>query len=76
MSRSIRSREQIRKRAFGGGETVDDALKDKRSLRHQRLAGTKKLLSLVGSNFVPGDKNSVSAIRKSLNAAASSIPPR
>lgn len=69
VARSIRARDRIRRRALGGSENVDDALGDRRSLRHQRLAGTRKLLSLVGANFVPGDQKSVSMMRKNLNQA-------
>ena len=63
IARSLRAREQIRQRAIYRGESAQDALNDRRSLRHQKLAGTKKLMSLVSSNFVPGDEKSVSDVR-------------
>lgn len=69
VARTVRERDRIRRRALYESETTEDALNDRRSLRHQRLAGTKKLLSHVGANFVPGDEKSVSAIRKNLMGA-------
>lgn len=69
LARTLRLREQIRTRALYGGDGVDDPLNDRRSLRHQRLAGAKNLLSLVGANFVPGNEKSVSLVRKNLMAA-------
>ncbi len=69
IARTIRSREQVRSRAMYGGDSVEDPHNDRRSLRHHRLAGAKQLLSLVGANFVPGNQESVSAVRKNLIAA-------
>jgi tight adherence protein C len=67
--RVIRGRERIRQRTFQGDPPRQGVADDRRSLQHQRLAGTKKLLGMVAANFVPGDKNSVSAVRKNLNQA-------
>ncbi len=69
LARTMRGREQIRRRALYDGDSSQDAHNDRRSLRHQRLAGTKRLLSLVGANFVPGNQKSVSEVRKSLMRA-------
>jgi len=65
VARNIGSREKIRQRALHTDPREDDG-SDRRSLRHQRLAGTRKLLSQVGANFIPGNQESVSAIRKKL----------
>lgn len=67
--RAIRGRERIRQRAFHGAGPRADASPDRLTPRHQRIAGAKRLLSLVASNFVPGDKDSVSAVRANLNQA-------
>lgn len=69
IGRVLHGRERIRQRALSGAGKEDDVFNDRRSLRNQRLAGTTKLLSRVGANFVPGDKASVSAVRKNLMAA-------
>lgn len=69
VARTMRGREQIRRRALHSAETEEDVLNDRRSLRHQRMAGTKQLLSHVGANFVPGDEKSVSAVRKNMMQA-------
>jgi len=70
VARAIRGRERVRERVFNfnPGRGSDDA-EDRRSLRHQRLAGARRLLALVGANFVPGDAQSLSAIRKQLMRA-------
>lgn len=69
VAKTFRSREQIRQRALYGPESDADALNDRQSLRHRKMASTARLLSLVGSNFVPGDQESLSTIRKNLMAA-------
>lgn len=65
----VQNREDIRRRALAVDRRVDDPMSDRRSLRHQRLAGTANLLKSVGANFVPTDKKSVSLIRQRLTQA-------
>lgn len=68
-ARSIQSRGRIRQRAFEAQGAGGDASGDRRSPRHHRLAGARRLFAAVGANFVPGDKKSVFAVRKQLNQA-------
>jgi len=68
-ARSMRGRGRIRQRALVPIDAAGDPLNDRRALRNQRLAGAQKLFSLVGANFVPGDKKSVFAVRKTLTQA-------
>lgn len=65
----VQHRENIRRRALAVDGRAEDPLTDRRSLRHQRLAGTASLLKAVGANFVPTDKKSVSLIRQRLTQA-------
>lgn len=64
-----RKREGIRRRAMTPVSAPGDATKDRRSLRHQKMAGASRLLSAVATNFVPVNEASVSMVRKNLNAA-------
>lgn len=63
VSRLIRSREAIRRRALDASALAGPDPNDRRDLRHQRFAATGRLLSSVAANLVPDDKKSVSAIR-------------
>jgi len=69
VSRLIRGREAIRRRALDTSALAGPGLDDRRNLRHHRFAATGRLLSSVTANLVPDDQNSVSAIRKALVAA-------
>jgi tight adherence protein C len=70
IAKTWRAREDIRKRAFTPiSGTAGGAMNDRRSLRHQKLAGAGKLLSSVAAYFVPVNESSASAIRKELNRA-------
>ena len=62
----VQDRDKIRRRALAVDSRAEDPLADRRSLRHQRLAGTADLLKSVGANFVPTDKKSLSLIRQRL----------
>ncbi len=65
-----RAREGIRKRALTPvSSSAESALDDRRSLRHQKLAGASRLLGVVAAHFVPVGDISVSAVRKNLNNA-------
>ena len=50
-------------------DSHDDAMSDRRSIRHQKLAGASRVLSSVAAHFVPVSEASVSAVRKNLNRA-------
>ncbi len=70
IGRTWHAREGIRRRALAPiAESQEDALSDRRSIRHEKLAGVSKLMSSVATHFVPVSENSVSAVRKSLNNA-------
>lgn len=70
IARTWRTREGIRRRALAPvTESHDDAMSDRRSIRHQKLAGASKLLATVAAHFVPVSETSVSAVRKNLNNA-------
>ena len=70
VARTINRRNEIRDRALYVGSTEkEDVLNDRRSLRHKKTSGSKRLLSTVASNFVPGDEQSVSAVRANLMSA-------
>lgn len=70
VARTISRRGEIRDRALHGGYGEDEeALADRRSIRHQRASGSRRLLKSMASNFVPGDDESVSAVRRSLMQA-------
>lgn len=70
VARTINRRNEIRDRALYVGSTEkEDILNDRRSLRHKKTSGSKRLLSTVASNFVPGDEQSVSAVRANLMSA-------
>jgi tight adherence protein C len=70
IARTWRAREGIRKRALMPvSRNAENPLEDRRSLRHQKLAGASKLLGLVAAHFVPVGDTSVSAVRKNLRRA-------
>ena len=64
-----RAREDIRRRALTPVSPREDAINDRRSLRHEKLAGASKLVSTVAAHFVPVNAESVSMVRKNLNRA-------
>lgn len=71
IGRTWRARDDIRKRALTPiGKDLDNPLEDRRSLRHQKLAGASNLLSGVAAHFVPVNEKSLSAIKKNLNQAS------
>lgn len=65
----LRTRENIRRRALSPVSPRENAMHDRRALRHQKLARTNSLLSAVATHFVPVNKESVSLMRKNLNRA-------
>ncbi|MEC9369354.1 MAG: hypothetical protein VX871_11765, partial [Pseudomonadota bacterium] len=65
----VQGREEIRRRALALDGSGRDPMKDRRSLSHQRLARTSRLLESVGANFAPSDKQSLSIIRGRLTQA-------
>lgn len=65
----LRTRENIRRRVLTPATAREDAMNDRRSLRHQKLAGASSLLSAVATHFVPVNQESVSLMRKNLNRA-------
>jgi len=70
IGRTWRAREGIRRRALAPiADAQEDAMSDRRSIRHQKLAGASRLLSTVAAHFVPVSETSVSAVRKNLNNA-------
>ncbi len=70
IARTWHAREGIRKRALMPvSGSADDPLDDRRSLRHQKLAGASKLLGTVAAHFVPVGDASVSAVLDKLNKA-------
>lgn len=70
IAKTWRTREEIRQRALAPvTDSHDDALSDRRSLRHRKLAGAGRVLSSVAAHFVPVSETSVSAVRKNLNQA-------
>ncbi|MCG8558663.1 MAG: type II secretion system F family protein [Hyphomicrobiales bacterium] len=66
---TLRSREEIRRRALFPGGVSGDVQGRRRNPAQHKLAGTSRLLSSVASNFVPADKKSVSSMRKDLTQA-------
>jgi len=66
---AIRAREEIRSRVLFSGSIGGVDPSDRRALRHQQLARTRKLLSRAAANFVPQDEKSISAVRKQLAQA-------
>jgi len=71
IARTWQARDGIRRRALAPftQSPDDDVMSDRRSIRHQKLAGAGKLLSTVATHFVPVSEVSVSAVRKNLNSA-------
>ena len=70
IGRTWRAREGIRRRALAPvAGHQEDAMSDRRSIRHQKLAGAGKLLSTVAAHFVPVGDTSVSEVRKNLSNA-------
>jgi len=70
IGKTWRARQGIRRRALAPvAGNHEDAMSDRRSIRHQKLAGANKLLSAVATHFVPVSVTSVSAVRKNLNRA-------
>ena len=65
----LRSRDEIRRRVLLSGSIENVDPDDRRALRHQQLARTRRLLSQAASNFVPDDEQSTSAVRRQLNQA-------
>jgi tight adherence protein C len=66
---AIRSREGIRRRVLLSGSIENIDPDDRRGLRHQQMARTRRLLTQAASNFVPQDEKSISAVRKQLTQA-------
>ena len=70
IARTWLAREDIKKRATVPlPDSSESALDDRRSLRHQKLAGASRLLGAVAVYFVPVGDASVSAVSKNLNKA-------
>lgn len=67
VARTVSRRGEIRERALHVDACEkQDVLHDRRTLGHEKASGSKRLLSSVASNFVPGDEQSVSAVRSNL----------
>lgn len=66
LGRLLQHREHVRRRAFASPSPDAGGANDRRSLRHQRLSSTGRLLSSVAANLVPSNERSVSLVRRDL----------